>query len=545
MLASDRFPRILLAALIVTAVVTVLVQAHNYSVTLDEELQERLGRHLLAWYGTLGRDTSFLTVFPVAEHMPEHGGIFDTLVAAVQYLLHVSDPNSAAAWSIRHVLNGLCGVAGIVGIALCGYELAGAWVAVAAATGLWLYPRYYGAIYNNPKDIPATVTLIFVLWATLLLVHSWSQPRRARRVALLLGVLIGLAAAVRVTALIWYGVLVALLAAWWLFNGARVWRAGHLRAQLLGQGVIAGTIGISSMLAMMLFWPYIFVDPVSHLVTAIQVMSHYPWDGPVLYQGTVYQSTQLPPSYVPTWLVIGSPPTLILLAILGCGIFCALSVRGRRVDARIATVVLAFAVPFVVLVGFHPVLYDGLRQFLFLIPPLILLAAWGLTQAVATLAQRREKAVRLIAPALILVTLVSYALVVRDMRALSPYEYIYFSPVVGGLPSAASAYDSDYWAACSKPAAEWLAQNYSHYTSSATPTVNAIGAPFQFMIASYLPPALQEDDVHPDFFIAQTRVGNDQLFPTYRVIHTVGIEGVPLCSIKENPAIAPPGLPGA
>jgi hypothetical protein len=133
---SDRLPLALLTGLLVSAVVTVFLQAHNYGVTLDEELQERLGRHLLAWYGTLGSNSSFLTVFPAYEHMPEHGGIYDTVVAAVQYILHLSNPNSSAAVLNRHVLGGLCGVAGVAGIALCGYELARGWTAFLAALGL-------------------------------------------------------------------------------------------------------------------------------------------------------------------------------------------------------------------------------------------------------------------------------------------------------------------------------------------------------------------------------------------------------------------------
>ncbi|MGO8951145.1 MAG: hypothetical protein ACLQUY_26525 [Ktedonobacterales bacterium] len=542
-LTSDRLPLVLIAGLLVSAVITVFVQAHNYGVTLDEDLQERLGRHLLAWYGTLGRDTSFLTVFPADEHMPEHGGIFDTVVAAVQYILHVSNPNSNTAVLIRHTLNGLCGVAGLVGIALCGYELAGAWVAFVAALGLWLYPRYYGAIYSNPKDVPAAVTLIFVLWATLLLIRVWNQPQRARRVSLLLGFFLGLAAAVRVTALIWFAVLTVLLAAWWLFNGADVRRASKLRAELVKQGILVSIIGISSMLSMMALWPYIFIDPVAHLITAIEVMSHYPWNGLVLYQGTLFKPTQLPPSYVPVWLVIGSPPMLILLAVLGFSLFCTLSLHTRRIDPQVGTVVLAFVVPFAALIALHPVLYDGLRQFLFLIPPLILLAAWGLVKAVTALVGRRELVLRLAAAALILVTLTSCAVVIRDMAALSPYEYIYFSPIVGGLPGAAGKYDTDYWAACSKQSAEWLVQNYSHYTRSSAPTVSIIGSAFQFLITPYLPSSFKIDDNHPDFFIAQAPVGNDQLFPTYPVIHTVSVEGVALCVIRASPAIAPSASP--
>jgi hypothetical protein len=96
---------------------------------------------------------------------------------------------------------------GLMAIALCGYELGGYWIAFLAALALWLYPRYYGAIYNNPKDIPAVVTTTFVLWAVLVLIKQWTQKKYFIRNSVLLGVCIGTAASIRVTAVIWYLIL--------------------------------------------------------------------------------------------------------------------------------------------------------------------------------------------------------------------------------------------------------------------------------------------------------------------------------------------------
>jgi len=535
LLTSERLPLILLGGLLLVGLVTVLSQAHNYGITLDEQPQERLGRHLLAWYGTFGRDTSFLTVFPAEEHAPQHGGIFDVFVSAAQYVLP-----PAYHWPIRAIITGLCGLAGVVAIALCGYELGGPWVAFVSALGLWLYPRYYGAIYNNPKDIPAAVALAFVLWATLLLAKQWEardRPRRHLRNSLLLGACLGVAAAIRVNDLIWCAVLAALLCGWWLFNARRVWRERRLRAELAKQGLAAGVAGMTTWLTMMALWPYVFLNPVGNLIDAIQVMSHYPWNGTVLYEGTVYPATQIPASYAPEWLVIGSPPALILLAALGFGILCVVSLRTRRIDPLGATAALAFLVPFAALLALRPVLYDGLRHFLFLIPPLVLMAAYGLIRAVTYLAGRRRLMWRWAAAGLATLALVSYGLVAAEMVALSPFEYTYFSPVIGGLPGAYGKYDTDYWASCSKQSAEWLARNYRRYTGSSTPTISVIRSPYMFMVSEYLPPTFQQDDTHPAFFIARTMEPESASFPTYDVIHTVDAEGVPLCVIKADPSL--------
>ncbi len=74
--------------------------------------------------------------------------------------------------------------------------------------------------------------LTFVLWATLLLVKAMGvcrtplqpRPEHALRAALLLGVLIGVATAVRVNAVTWYGVLGAAPGGWWVAHGVDDWR---------------------------------------------------------------------------------------------------------------------------------------------------------------------------------------------------------------------------------------------------------------------------------------------------------------------------------
>src|SRR5258708_11275995 len=156
-LVFKSLPLLLLGGLLLTGLITIFLQAHNYGISRDEFVQDRYGHAVMEWYHTLGKDTSFLTAFSPDEYMPEHGGIFDAFIAVVQQTFPPADH-----WQVRHLITALSGLVGIVAIALCGYELGGYWVAFLAALALWLYPRYYGAMYNNPKDIPAAVTMTFL-----------------------------------------------------------------------------------------------------------------------------------------------------------------------------------------------------------------------------------------------------------------------------------------------------------------------------------------------------------------------------------------------
>jgi hypothetical protein len=529
-LLSKSLPLMLLGGLLLAGLITIFLQADTYGISRDEPIQDRYGQAVMAWYQTLGKDTSFLTAFPSDAYMPEHGGFFDAIIAAVQHAFPPADH-----WQVRQIITALCGLVGIVAIALCGYELGGYWMAFLAALGLWLYPRYYGAIYNDPKDIPAAVTMTFLLWAALLLIKQWDQRKRFIRNSLLVGFCIGLAASIRVNAVIWYVILALLPIAWWVLHGKRVWQEKSVRAELVKQGIAASVIGITSLLTMMALWPYIFLSPLVNLFHSIKILSQYPWNGPVLYDGIVYGAMQLPRTYAPKWLLIASPPTLVSFALLGVGIACALSIKKGLIDPKIALVMLSFIIPLGALVDLHAVVYDGLRQFLFLVPPMILIAVYGLVQTVTYLAHKQQKIVRWAAAGLVTVTLASYVPVVKEMVDLSPFEYSYFSPVIGGISGANGKFDTDYWATCSKPASEWLAQNYQHYTSKSAPTLE--GQPSLAQMLPYLPTAFHEDDAHPDFYIASTRDNYDQGFPTYTVIHIVAAEGVPFCVVKVNPAV--------
>jgi hypothetical protein len=526
-------PKFLLGSLLLVGLITILTQVGQYGIAWDETVQDPYGRLALAWYGTLGSNTGFLTTSSPETHVPEHGVIFEVLVAAGQHIFSGADH-----WYVRHLITALAGLAGVGAIALCGLELGGYWVAFLAALGLWLYPRYYGAIYTNSKDVPAAVTLTLVLWAALLLIRQWDDqdhPQRSLRNSLLLGALIGLAAAIRVNALIWYVILTVLLAGWWLTQGRLVWREARVRAELLKQGSAAGVIGATSLVVMIVLWPYVLLNPIVNLPHAVQVISHYTWDGLVLYNGRQYPATHLPADYVFTWLIIGSSLTLVALAALGLGVVGVSSARARRLDPRLALVLLSFAVPLMAILALHSVVYDGLRQVLFLIPPLLLIGAYGLTRIFSALARAERGALRFAVGGLVMLTILGYALDVREMRALSPFEYTYFSPLIGGIAGAQGRYDTDYWATCSKQSAEWLASHYQRYTSASSLSVHA--EPVQDVASHYLPAVFRQDDAHPDFYIASTRFGFDLRFPSYTVVHRIAADGVTVCVIKANPTL--------
>jgi hypothetical protein len=84
-LVAKILPLSLLGLLLVTALVIVFTQADQYGITIDEPEEDAYGQLSLAWYNTLGKDTSFLTAFPKSS-IQLHGAIFEVIVAEAQHI---------------------------------------------------------------------------------------------------------------------------------------------------------------------------------------------------------------------------------------------------------------------------------------------------------------------------------------------------------------------------------------------------------------------------------------------------------------------------
>jgi hypothetical protein len=115
--------------------------------------------------------------------------------------------------------------------------------------------------------------------------------------------------------------------------------------------------------------------------------------------------------------------------------------RNVRRRAVLLALALAPTLPVIVTVATRPGLYNGIRHFVFILPPLAVLG--GL--AVAWTAQRLERFGKLATAAGALALVVGVASPVIEMVRLHPYEYTYYNRLAGGAAGARTRYMLDYW----------------------------------------------------------------------------------------------------
>ena len=235
-----------------------------------------------------------------APNLTLYGGLYDTLVFPCNLLFRGHE------FEARHFLNALVGLLGIVGCWKVARFVAGPAVAFWAALLLSIMPRYYGAMFNNPKDIPFAVGYI---WSITLFSDAWNTFHPCPQTS-------PLSWASRLTTLatrIGDG-------AFWLFrarnrnmacrsdregrfleSGAalgaervRVSRAGRMRRMALDVAVLA--------LAQ--------VRPLTRPFEAMRKFSHYDdWRGVLVFNGVMLHGPRphVPRTYVLQWLFMTLP----------------------------------------------------------------------------------------------------------------------------------------------------------------------------------------------------------------------------------------------
>lgn len=354
------------------------------------------------------------------------------------------------------------------------------------------------------------IRLRFVLFllVTCIIALLWSRvPNAFRALAALApaAVVLGLSSSIRVL-----GPFAALIVAFYAVR-----QLGRRSLPLL---LAYASLALGTMYAT---WPYLWPDPLGHLVESIQVMSQYPWRGMVLFNGALFPSTALPDSYLPVLLAIQLTEAAWLAALAGAGIaIVGLTRKERSGQAILALAAVWCILPLLGFVLTRSPLYDNFRQVLFVLPPLFMLAGLAF-----------EKVKRL--PVQIAIIALAVMPGVIDGLRLHPYEYIYYNRLVGGVQGAFRRFELDYWGTSYREAAAYLAAtapaNATVWVEGPTHLLQEYARPDLKIYSTYEP----ERADHYDYVVALTRFDLDLAsYPEAPVEHVIDRQGALLTVIK-------------
>jgi hypothetical protein len=524
--------RYLHAGLVVGAVAAVVCLYGDYGVTWDAPNQHQYGQHVVRYYETFFTDLAALTYLDAYLY----GGVFDTVAAL---LVRVSP---LGIFETRHLLNALVGLAGILAVwkmaRLAGGE-GSAWMATAL---LLLEPSYFGHMFNNPKDIPFAVGYA---WSVYYLMCSFGHlPKIPCRLQLKLGLAIGLTLGVRIGGLVlvgYLGLAVALFLAFprLLAPGPGAVASGTRRLRDLARSLLV--IAVVAYALMLLFWPWAQQSPLLRPFEALSYMSHFKVNdegllNQVLIGGEYVKAKDLPATYMPHYLVVKLPETLLAgLVVAAIMVYLA---RGRvhtnpLQAARVSLLVLSVIFPLCYVVAVKSVLYDTMRHFLFILPPLCVVSGLGWSAAIERIGRPWSRRRQLFAAAVCLLLAPQGYRMVK----LHPHQYVHYNQLVGGVEGAQGRYEMDYWGNSYKEAVERLGEYVAERDGAAAQVrkyaVWAVGperSATYYFPGNFVPVSSGES---PDFIISFTRWGVDRRIPG-RPVAYVERQGATLAVIKEQ-----------
>jgi Dolichyl-phosphate-mannose-protein mannosyltransferase len=440
--SADRAADVAAITILLIVAAIAGVTFRDYGLGWDDYSHAEYGDLLLSLYGSGFRDTRALSFV----NLYMYGGGFDMLAALVAKILPF------ALFETRRLVGAAVGLVGLFTVWRVARRVGGSKAGLLALVLLCISPLYYGHMYMNVKDAPFAVAMALLLLGLVraLEEYPWPTPATVAIFAIGLGLSVGTRVIGGISALY---VAASLL----LVCGIEMRRMGARDAALrMGNFVVALIPGlVLAYCVMALAWPWSVTAPLNPF-RATEYFSHFfekPWKE--MFDGVAILVPDMPRTYVPTLFALKEPEIVVLLTVAGtAGALIAAMRRDLPTLQRATLLLIALAaiMPVAVTVIARPAMYNGIRHFVFVMPPLAVLGGLAGVWLWRRLARFGRPA--LAAGALLATAAVASPVV--EMVRLHPYQYTHFNHLAGGVKAADDHYMLDYWGLAFKQAADDL-----------------------------------------------------------------------------------------
>jgi hypothetical protein len=478
------------AAIAVLAVVAAVAAFtfRDYGLGWDDYTHAQYGQLLLDFYGSGFSDTRALSFV----NLYMYGGGFDMAAALLAKILPFD------LFETRRLAGAIVGLIGLWVTWRLARRVGGPMAGLLALALLAASPHFYGHMFINPKDAPFAVAMMVLLFGLVRALDEYPRPKPAT--VLIFGLGLGLTLGSRIMGGIASLYVIAPMTML-LIDDARL--AGVRSAAInLGRFLLILLPGFALAYALMAFlWPWSVLEPLNP-VRAVGYFTEFfekPWKE--MFEGALISVPDMPRSYIPVLFSIKMPEIFLLLSIGGvAGIAIASLKPGIPVRRRAVFILLAMAavLPLIIAMITRPAMYNGIRHFTFVFPPLAIVA--GL--AGAWLLDYLARVSRPAALAAGVVILISLIMPVTAMVRLHPYQYAHFNWLSGGIRAADERYMLDYWGLAFKQASQELRAKLAERQETVPPGK-------KWRIAVCGPHSAAEAELGPDFWATWDTKGAD------------------------------------
>lgn len=488
----------------------------HYGLSNDEPVQHEYGRLLLDFYRSGFVDQHAFHYV----NLYLYGGLFDLIAAILEKIVPIN------VWDLRHLLSALFGLAGVVATYKIAVEIAGQRAGFFAILLLGLTGAWTGAIFTHTKDIPFATCMAWALYYTVL--ASERFPKIPLGIAIKLGIAIGCALGLRVGG----GFAVVYLFLTLIYASLRTDYQLKTCLIFFEKGFLyLLPIAIVAFIFMAIFWPWGVMSP-SHPFEAIRAFSHFSFNMTTLMNGEVINIGEVPRFYLLEYLGVRLPEAFLIglfsFAMYGLvHLKMPLSLFNPEKYVGYVAVVIAVLFPITFVLLTKPALYNGIRHFTFILPPLAVIAALGIEKFLFRLSKFKW-----FSSVFIGIFIGLSVISLNQLIQLHPYEYVAYNAFGGTTDTLNKNWETDYWSSGMRETALML--NKMALPKRATPYLVAACTDSE-QGGAYLDKrfVVTRNWTMADFFMATTQSDCDQAMQG-RVIGEVKRLGLTLTVLKDR-----------
>ncbi len=524
-------------AILIGVLFTYILLSFGSSISGDEDIHHLTGSKVLNYYTTLGQDTSYMTGIRFAS-APDYAYnfTFDVVIDLANRIAGVED-----VYMFRHIFNSIVGWLIILFAGFIAKRYFG-WNAFLLTVFMLAFsPKFLGHSMNNPKDIPFAFGYILSIY----FIYRFCDllPKPTWRATIAVGLAIGLCLNFRIGGLLlipYFGLFVMLRLI--MRRGTKVFNKNHFNdyGSIILKGLAASFLAY---ILMVIFWPFALKAPFSNPFKALEIMTNFAVGIRQLFEGVNVTSTDLPSNYIYKWMYM-TIPTVVLLGLVLLP-FTYYKYRTKKRSFILITLAFSVIFPIVYAISQNSNVYGGWRHFIFVYPSLVILSAAGYRYLIKTIDNWSPKASYGLYSIVGLLSLHPIIHIIKN----HPVEYVYFNEISGGLDNAYGEYEMDYYMHSLKPAMNWLMEEGIINEKDSI----LIGTNHYYSVSYYARHYDNVRDVYTRYYerlnhdwdyalyvnvyIDQAELKNE-LYPPTGTIHTIDVNGKPMCAIVKRPSKA-------
>lgn len=501
-----------------------LLTAGNTGISCDEVLHYNQSQDVYKYFATGGENKNALHS-PV-WHLMYYGQSYDNIVTNIINWSGIDD-----VYGFRHIMSVIAGWLTIVVTALFAVWIYGYRTAVFVLLLFAVTPAFIGHSYNNLKDIPFALGYISTTFLILKFLNS--EKRNSFHVTFLtLSIAFTMSIRAAGAVVIFYMFLFFFVSVIQNF-----YSTGNInRKEISFKLLLIISISFTAYFLSILLWPYALQDPIRNPIKAYRIMADFPDTFRQIFEGKAEWSDFMPWYYLPKSMLI----TIPVVVLSGTGLFFVFAKRIFNGKNGLIISLLIFTILFPVLFAIigKSNLYSSWRQFLFIYPALVLIAASGFNSLYDAIS---KKYIKLIITSILIILAIHP---VRYMISNPRYFYLYYNQFVGGLKGAYGNYETDYYYISQTEASEWLINYLEAGKTDSIIKVNATySVSWQFrdhpeIRTSYM--RYEERSLYDwDYaivvnrYIPPLKLKND-LWPPANAIKVIYADSVPVCAVLER-----------